>query len=707
MNRRLMMAVATAMAASFGLAACQQETGSGAAVAEAEQAAAPQQAVPQTAEPAAAAVELGSGIDFSGFDRAVRPQDDFFAHVNGKWVAENELPADRARWGTFDKLREQAQIDVRTLVEEVSAAESVEPGSATQKIRDFYNAYMDSERPNELGIEAIRSELDQIAAVDSYEDLFRLFSTLGVYGVNGPIGGGIFSDLKDPDTNVVYIVEAGITLPDRDYYLLDDEQFVKGRELYRAYVARLFELAGVEGGADRAETLYQLEHALAEAHWTKEENRDPVKTYNPHTPDELAGLAPGIDWDTAFEAGQIGGRDRYIVRQPSYFEAASKIIRETDLATWKDYLTFQTISAFAPVLGDDFFQAWFEFTRAGLQGIEEPRPKWKRAVNAINGNMGELLGQLYVEKHYQEEAKARMEQMIANLVEAYRQSITTLDWMSEETKQQALDKLSKFNPKIGYPENWRDYSSMEIVAGDLVGNVKRAADFEYRRNVDKLDRPVDKTEWFMNPQTVNAYYNPAWNEIVFPAAILQPPFFNVEADDAVNYGGIGAVIGHEIGHGFDDQGRKFDGNGNLRDWWTEDDTTRFEERKNMLAAQYDSYEVIDGLTINGQFTSGENIGDLGGLGIAYKAYQLSLEGQESPVIDGLTGDQRFFIGWAQVWRSKSRPEETKRRLTTDPHSPAKFRANGAAVNITAFYDAFEVTEGDGMYLPPEERVKIW
>ena len=637
----------------------------------------------------------------------MRPQDDFFESVNGKWVAETPLPPDRARWGSFDLLNENAQKDVRTLVEEVSATEGVAPGSAEQKIRDFYNSYMDGERSNALGIEAIRAELDQVAAIRSHDDLFRQFSALGVYGVNSPIGGGIFSDLKDPDTNVVYLAEAGITLPDRDYYLKDDEQFVRGRELYRSYVTRLFELAGVEGGADKADALYGLEHALAEVQWPKEDNRDPVKTYNPHTPEQLAELAPGINWKVTLEAAQIPARDRYIVQQPSFFAAASDIIATTPLETWKDYLTFQTMDAFAPVLGDDFFQAWFTFYKAGLQGVEEPEPKWKRAVNSINGNMGELLGQLYVDKHYQEASRERMETMIANLVEAYRQSILALDWMSDETKQQALIKLSKFNPKIGYPEKWRDYSSMEIVDGDLVANVKSAANFEYLRNIDKLDKPVDKSEWFMNPQTVNAYYNPAWNEIVFPAAILQPPFFNVEADDAVNYGGIGSVIGHEIGRGFDDQGRKFDGDGNLRDWWNEEDNARFEELKNKLAAQYDSYVVIDGLTINGEFTSGENIGDLGGLGIAYKAYKLSLEGEEPPVIDGFSGDQRFFLGWGQVWRAKARDEEAKRLLTIDPHSPPKFRANGAAVNVDAFYAAFDVKEGDGMYLPPEERVKIW
>ena len=704
MNDRLKLAIAAGLIATFGLTACQKaEQNDSTQAAAVEAVAEPAVAVRETAAP----VVLGSGIDMSGFDTSVRPQDDLFDYVNGKWVAETELPADRARWGSFHALAEKSQEDIRALVEEVSAAGNVEPGSATQKIRDYYNSYMDSKPATELGIAAIRPELDEVASIESYDDLFRTFSTLGVYGVETPIGMIIDSDLKDPNTNVVYITESGITLPDRDYYLKDDEQFVKGRSLFQAYVARLFELAGIEGGADKAETIYALEHALAQAHWTKEANRDVVKSYNPQTSEELAELAPNINWDVTFESAQIPARDRYIINQPSFFVAASEIIADTDLGAWKDYLAFQTMDFFAPVLGDDFFQAWFEFYRAGLQGIDEPSPRWKRAVNSVNHNMGELLGQLYVDRHYQDEARVRMETMIANLKEAYRQSIMELEWMSEETRQQALVKLSKFTPKIGHPEKWRDYSSMEITEGDLVGNIKSAARFEDHRNIDKLDRPVDKTEWFLNPQTVNAYYNPLWNEIVFPAAILQPPFFNVEADDAVNYGGIGAVIGHEIGHGFDDQGRKFDGDGNLRDWWTEEDAAHFDQRKDMLAAQYNSYEVIDGLTINGEFTSGENIGDLGGLGIAHRAYKISLNGQEAPVIDGFTGDQRFFLGWAQVWRGKARDAETKRLLTIDPHSPTKFRANGAAVNVTEFYEAFNVKEGDGMYLPPEERVKIW
>ncbi len=687
--------LAISLAAAISLYGCQQDS---------EQTVNSQT---EKSEHAVAAAEPISGIDRSGFDESVRPQDNFFDYVNGSWVKNTEMPSDRARWGTFDALREQSQIDVRTLVEEVSAEDNVQTGTPTQKIRDYYNAYMDTETSTALGVRAVEAELEEIAAASTLDDIYRLFSALGVYGVNSPIGGGIFSDLKDPDTNVVYLVQAGLTLPDRDYYLKDDEQFVKGRRLLLDYMSNVFNQAGVENGADRAERLLALETRLAEVQWTKEDNRDPVKRYNPKTPADLTEMAPKINWDVFFEAAEIPARDRYIVSQPSFFEATDDIIAETNLSIWKDYLTFQTLSNFAPVLGDDYFAHWFAFFREGLSGIAEPRPQWKRAVNSVNGNMGELLGQLYVERHFKPEAKARMDTLIKNLVKAYEKSITELDWMSAETRQQALVKLSKFKPKIGYTDHWRDYSKMQITAGDLIGNVKSAAEFEYRRNLDKLDKPVDKSEWFMTPQTVNAYYNPVWNEIVFPASILQPPFFNVDADDAVNYGGIGAVIGHEIGHGFDDSGRKYDGDGNLRDWWTEEDTSKFEERKNALAAQYDGYEVIDGLTINGQFTSGENIGDLGGLSIAYLAYKMSLEGKPAPVIDGWTGEQRFFLGWGQVWRAKARGAEAKRLLTIDPHSPPKFRANGATINVPAFYKAFDVKEGDGMYLPPEDRVKIW
>lgn len=683
------------LAVAIGLYGCQQE--------------AEQTTVEHKAEtvPVSAAIELVSGIDQSGFNQSVRPQDDFFDYVNGTWVDNTEMPADKARWGTFDALGEQSQKDIRVLVEEVSATENVSSGSPTQKIRDFYNSYMDAESATAKGVSAIREDLDAIAAIESLDDVFSAFSSLGVYGVTTPIGIGIFSDMKDPDVNAIYVVQDGLTLPDRDYYMKDDEQFVTGRQLYLEYVTDIFAQAGYEGGADRAERLLALETKLAEVMWTKEENRDWSKRYNPMNMDELNQMAPQINWALGFETAQIPVDSLFLVSQPSFFEAAAKILADTPLTIWKDYLAFQTISEFASVLGDQYAELSFNFFRKGLSGVAEQEPRWKRAVDSVNGNMGELLGQLYVEKHFQSESKIRMDIMIQNLIKAYEVSILELEWMSEDTKQQALDKLHKFTAKIGYPEKWIDYTKLKVVEGNLIANIKNGATFAYNREIDKLDKPVDKTEWGMTPQTVNAYYNPVWNEIVFPASILQPPFFNVNADEAANYGGIGAVIGHEIGHGFDDSGRRFDGDGVLRDWWTEEDTTKFDQRKNALAAQYDGYEVIDGMTINGQFTSGENIGDLGGLSIAYLAYKMSLEGKEAPVIDGWTGDQRFFLGWAQVWRSKARDAEIKRRLTVDPHSPPKFRANGATVNVPAFYTAFDVKEGDGMYLPPEERVKIW
>ncbi len=687
--------IAMALAVAFGLYGCHQD--------------ATQTVKTQMEEstPVPETIALVSGIDKSGFDESIRPQDDFFAYVNGSWVKNTEMPADKARWGTFDALGEQSQKDIRELVNEVSSAENVSAGSATQKIRDFYNSYMDAEVATAKGIKPIKMELNKIESISTMDGVFRAFSTLAVYGVTTPIGVGIFSDMKNPDVNAIYVVQDGLTLPDRDYYLKDDEQFVKGRQLYMAYATNLFEQSGYDGAADRAERLMALESRLAEVMWTKEENRDWSKRYNPMDIHQLNKMAPQINWALGFESAQIPVSSQFLVSQPSFFKAAGEIIADTPLETWKDYLAFQTISVFAPVLGEEFAELHFNFFRKGLSGVDEQEPRWKRAVDSVNDNMGELLGQLYVEKHFRPESKQRMDIMIQNLLKAYEASILELEWMSEDTRQQALDKLHKFTPKIGYPDKWIDYKKLEVVEGDLVANIKNGARFAYNREIDKLDKPVDKTEWGMTPQTVNAYYNPVWNEVVFPASILQPPFFNVHADEAANYGGIGAVIGHEIGHGFDDSGRRFDGDGVLRDWWTEEDTTKFEERKNALAAQYDGYDVIEGMTINGQFTSGENIGDLGGLSIAYRAYKMSLNGKQAPVIDGWTGDQRFFLGWAQVWRSKARDAEIKRRLTIDPHSPPQFRANGAAVNVPAFYASFDVKEGDGMYLPPEKRVKIW
>ena len=453
--------------------------------------------------------------------------------------------------------------------------------------------------------------------------------------------------------------------------------------------------------------LLALETQLAEHHWTREDNRDPEKLNNPRTPDELRENSPLIDWQIYLHSQQIPARDQYIVVQPSYFEAVDDIFVETAVDVWKDYLMFQTLNTFAPVLIDQSFDLWFGFERSGLQGVPEARPRWKRAVESIDENLGFLLGQLYVEKYFPSVAKDRMVVMVNNLKQAYYDSITDLEWMSEETRQAALEKLANFQTQIGYPDKWRDYSSLEIAAGGLVANIKAANEFETRRRLNHLDKPVDRAEWSMMPQMVNAGYSPLRNRITFPAAILQAPFFDFEGDDAANYGAIGAAIGHEIGHGFDDQGRKFDGDGKVRDWWTSEDAEMFEVRRQKLADQYDAIVVIDGLTINGDFTSGENIGDLGGVSIAHKAYRMILNGEEAPVIDGFTGDQRFFIGWARIWRRLYRDEELKRRLTIDPHSPAMARTNVVLSNIPAFYDAFNVQQGDGMYIEPEARVKIW
>jgi len=684
-----------------GLYGCQQATEPGQTVlAEPASEAVVEEAVVEV-------VSLHSGIDLSGFDTEVRPQDDFYQYVNGTWMSETEIPADKSNFGSFNLVSDKTENALRELIEEISTDSSATQGSAAQKIRDYYNTYLDAEAADRAGIDSIAEQLAAIDRAESHDDILRLFAELSTHGVNAPFQSSIDPDLNDAERYAVYVEEAGLTLPDRDYYLEDTEQYVNGRSLYQQYVADILTLAGFESGAEIAGQLLALETRLAEHHWTREDNRDPEKLNNPRTADELQAMSPLIDWQIYMDAQQIPAREQYIVVQPSYVEAVDDIFVETAVATWKDYLRFQTLNAFAPVLTSQSFDLWFGFNRTGLRGVPQARPRWKRAVESMDENMGFLLGQLYVERHFPPAAKDRMVVMVDNLKQAYRDSIIDLEWMSEDTRQAALLKLSKFNTQIAYPDKWRDYSSLEVTEGDLVANIKSANEFETRRILNKLDKPVDRAEWSMTPQLVNAGYSPQKNRITFPAAILQAPFFDVEADDAVNYGAIGAAIGHEIGHGFDDQGRKFDGDGNVRDWWTAQDAERFEVRRQKLADQYNAVVVIDGLTINGDFTSGENIGDLGGLSIAHKAYRMSLNGEEAPVIDGLTGDQRFFMGWAQVWRRLYRDEELKRRLTVDPHSPAIARTNVVLSNIPAFYEAFDVQPGDGMYIEPEARVKIW
>ncbi|MDH4260297.1 MAG: peptidase M13, partial [Gammaproteobacteria bacterium] len=513
-------------------------------------------------------------------------------------------------------------------------------------------------------------------------------------------------DAKDPSQYIMYLVQSGLGLPDRDYYLLDDARFKDMRAAYLAHVEKMLALAGSMSAADDAKAIMALETALAEKQWTRVDSRDRDKTYNKHDLPMLKALTPAFAWDEFLKGTGITSA-AVIVRQPGAFAGFSEQLTRTPLPVWKAYFKWQLLNTMAPYLSSAYVDEDFAFYGKTLRGTQENRPRWKRAVAEVENSLGESLGKIYVARHFPPEAKARMDVLVGNLIKAYEQSIQDLDWMSAETKKQALVKLAKFTPKIGYPSKWRDYSALTVSADDLVGNVLRSAEFEYAFQIAKLGKPIDRQEWFMTPQTVNAYYNPGMNEIVFPAAILQPPFFNLNADDAVNYGGIGAVIGHEIGHGFDDQGSKYDGDGTLRNWWTDVDRKAFEGRTRQLIAQYDAYEPIPGQHVNGALTIGENIGDLGGISIAYKAYKLSLGGKEAPVLDGYTGDQRFFIGWAQVWAGKYRDESLLLLIKTNPHSPTEYRCNGALVNLPSFYTAFGVKDGDRMFRPAAEQVKIW
>lgn len=651
----------------------------------------------------AQASSLRSGIETSGFDPAVRPQDDFYRHVNGTWLKETPLPGDRADYGAFSVVSDEAEVQLREIIKELEGKKDLQAGTAAQKIRDYYQSYLGATERAQNDMSGIQVDLDAVDAIKTHEDFYALAGRLGVEGVGMPLTVGAFSDLKDPNQYTVYLEQSGLTLPDRDYYLEDEERYVQARDLYKAYVDQVLGFGGYEPAAQR---LLDFESELARIAWTREQLRDPSTQYNPKNLEGLKAASPKLGWEAFLKGAGVPAREQYVLAQVSYFEGLDDLLASTDVSVLKDYLRFKVISRYAGVLGKPAFEAHFNFYSKGLRGVQEPRPAWKRAISNINWSMGELLGQLYVKRHFKPEAKERMEGLVANLVSAYEASINELDWMGEQTRAQALEKLGTFKPKIGYPDKWKDFEDLKI-GTDAVANARAISRFGFERQIKKLDLPVDKSEWGMPPQIVNAYYNPLWNEIVFPAAILQPPFFDLEADDAANYGAIGAVIGHEIGHGFDDQGRKFDSQGRLRDWWTAEDAAAFDKKKEALKAQYDAFTVLDGKPINGEFTSGENIGDLAGLSIAYRAYRMSLNGQEAPVIDGFTGDQRFFMGWAQVWRRLYTDAELARRLTVDPHSPSEARTNVIVRNIPAFYEAFGVKEGDKMYLPPEQRVRIW
>ena len=643
-----------------------------------------------------------SGIDLTHLDSDTRAQDDLFVHVNGKWIDEYEIPADRAIDGAFRTLYDKAEVDVQNIIEE-AAGSGATPGTDAQRIGDLYGSFMDADVVEAAGLAPIAGELADVASAADRSALAAVIGRLQRTGVGGAVGHYVDTDAKNSARYLVHFSQAGIGLPDESYYRQDDHAEI--RTAYVQHIAKMFALAGVDYDAQR---VFDLETKIAAGHWDVVKRRDAELSYNLLTLDQLPA---GLDWSSWI--GALGGTSEQfaeiVVRQPDYLTTLTGLWTSEDLDDWKAWATWNVIRSRAPYLTQALVEENFAFYGKTLTGAEEIRDRWKRGVSLVQDLLGEAVGKLYVERHFPADAKARMQELVANLQEAYRRNISDLDWMSPETRQAALRKLEKFTPKIGYPDKWRDYSAVTISRDDLVGNYRSGYAAEYDRDLAKLGGPVDRDEWFMTPQTVNAYYNPGMNEIVFPAAILQPPFFDAAADDAANYGGIGAVIGHEIGHGFDDQGAKYDGDGNMIDWWTDDDRTEFGKRTKALIEQYNAFEpkALPGHTVNGEFTIGENIGDLGGLSIAIAAYRIATDGSEPEVLDGLTGIQRVFFGWAQVWRTKARDAEALRRLAVDPHSPPEFRCNGVIRNLDTFHDAFDVQPGDALYLDPEERVKIW
>ena len=644
-----------------------------------------------------------SGLDVSHIDPTIRIQDDLFRYFNGGWLKTAVIPADRAGDGAFMKLRDLSEKQVRAIIE--SAAGSAE----ATKIRDLYSSFMAAEAIEKKGYSPILKDLAMCDSIQNLSDFISTMSWLEARGLGGVFGTFIYADQMDASTNILYLSQGGISLPDESYYR--EEQHAHIRTAFLAHVETMFSLVDIEEGADLAAKILALETSLASHHFDAVKDRDATLTYNKMSRAEVTALMPAFDFELYLSAGEIPSivLDSVIVQQPPFFAGLSTILSNFDRDSWVAWIKWKIISGSAPYLSSDLVNQNFEFYGKTLSGTPALRERWKRAVSIVEGSLGEAVGKVYVEQHFPVEAKGRMEALVANLIEAYRISINALDWMSDETKQKALEKLDKFTPKIGYPHKWRDYSALHTDPSDLFANIGHVTKFQRDFELAKIGKPVDRDEWHMTPQTVNAYYNPVMNEIVFPAAILQPPFFGLNADDAVNYGGIGAVIGHEIGHGFDDQGSKYDGDGALNNWWSDADRAAFELRSNALIAQYNELrpEETPDITVNGALTVGENIGDLGGLAIAYKAYQISLAGKASPVIDGLTGEQRLFLGWAQVWRGKVRVEEQRRRIATDPHSPNEFRCNTIVSNFTPFYEAFGLTPCDALWLDEESRVQIW
>ncbi|KZN68457.1 M13 family metallopeptidase [Pseudoalteromonas luteoviolacea] len=651
---------------------------------------------------------LNSGIELENIDHSIRPQDDFYYHVNGKWFEKTEIPADKSNYGSFTELYDESQKALRVILESAANNSNAKPDSDEYKLGAFYKSYTDELAREELGVAALNDYLEPIRELKDKSQLPQLMAKVLMQGGTTPMAWYVNNDAKNSSVNALYLYQTGLGLPDRDFYLKDTEKFVNVRAEYQAYITNLlFEFGYDEKQAEEAANgIIALETQIAQAQWSRVDSRDASKTYNKLNVKEFNKQLADFDIEAYLNA--LGtDLEEIIVSQPTYFTALSEVIKQSNVDVWRDYLTFHFASNYAELLERKLVDLHFGFYGKTLRGVEEQAPTWKKAVDASNDVLGELLGKIYVKEYFPPEAKARMTKMVDNLIAGFSQSIDELVWMSPETKVAAKEKLNKFTPKIGYPDKWRDYSKLEISADDLVGNFARYNEWAYKDMLNEVGKPVDRSKWYMTPQTVNAYYNPVNNEIVFPAAILQPPFFNLEADDAVNYGAIGAVIGHELGHGFDDQGAKYDGDGNLRNWWTQSDLSQFEARGQKLIQQFDQFKPFEDAHVNGQLTLGENIGDLGGLTVAFKAYQLSLNGQDAPEIDGYTGEQRFFMGWAQIWRREYRDEELRNRLMTDSHSPSQYRVIGILSNMPQFHEAFDVKEGDGMYIKPEERVKIW
>jgi len=644
------------------------------------------------------------GIATDNMDMTVQPGENFYEYVNGGWLAKTEIPSDRARYGAFSVLSDRAEKRVREIIE--TAANSENPSADEKRIGDFYNAYLDTDRIEELGLAPIQGDIDRIRAAETKDDILKLMADTGL-GLDAPVSPYVYIDAKDNDQYIVYLTQSGLSLPNRDYYFDDSIRGLSILAGYEKLAEAMLTEAGVDNASARAEAIIAFETALAEGHWTRVKQRDRDLTYNKMSVSDLKKAAPGIDWSAMLDELGLGGQDTVILREKSAIISAANVFADTPLDVLKDYLTVSLMNSNSAYLPKRIDDASFEFYGKTLRGQREQRPRWKRAVSAVNGTLGEVVGKVYVKEHFPPDSKTQMNELVENLRASFKDGIDGLDWMADETKEQAQYKLKKFNPKIGYPDKWESYTGLTVDAEDLIGTIKSARKWEWEDSIGQIGQPIDRDEWGMTPQTVNAYYNSILNEIVFPAAILDAPFFDPNADPAVNYGGIGAVIGHEMGHGFDDQGRKSDGDGVQRDWWTAEDATAYEGRAKALADQYSQFEPLPGENLDGNLGLGENIGDLTGVTMAYDAYKRSLNGKEAPVIDGFTGDQRFFMAWAQVWAIKWKDEALSAQIKNGPHSPGEFRANGIVRNFGPWYDAFDIKPGDPMYIPPEERVKIW